>query len=465
MTGYCGVYRDVIEKTPMKPSVLLINPWIHDFAAYDLWYKPLGLLYLASILRRNGINVTFIDFLEDDPAMLFEPNIHMGKRKPDGDGSYAKQKIKKPLALKDIPRNFYRYGLTANILLNRFKKIPRPDAILISAMMTYWYPGLFDTISFVRHVYPGVPVVIGGNYVSLCLEHAAKSGADFLLPGAGEVSVPPLLKELLKIDIQILPDPDDLDSYPYPSFDLLKKPGSLPIMTSWGCPYRCSYCASYLLHPKFQRRNPGHVVDEIEHWYLRYGIRNFSFYDDALLVDSQEMAVPMLKEIIKRNLPLHFHCPNGLHIREVSEEIAMLMHKAGFKTIRFGFETSNLLRQKQTGAKVNNEEFVEAVKNLQKAGYASDDIGIYLLCGLPGQPADEIAESIRYVQSFGARPILAEYSPIPQTTLWPEAVASSPYPIAEEPLFQNNTLLACRSKSLTVETYQELKQRTRRSHS
>ncbi|HED00998.1 MAG TPA: hypothetical protein ENN18_11580, partial [Proteobacteria bacterium] len=45
------------------PRLALINPWIYDFAAYDLWAKPLGLLYLAAILRRNGFAVDFVDCL------------------------------------------------------------------------------------------------------------------------------------------------------------------------------------------------------------------------------------------------------------------------------------------------------------------------------------------------------------------------------------------------------------------
>ncbi len=92
-----------------------------------------------------------------------------------------------------------------------------------------------------------------------------------------------------------------------------------------------------------------------------------------------------------------------------------------------------------------------------KPVYRNDDIGVYILCGLPGQPAGEVVESIRFVQSCGARAIIAEYSPIPGTALWDDAVASSPCPIAQEPLFQNNLLLPCRSEILTFEMYQALK--------
>ncbi len=449
--------RLCVSNGGMKPNVLLINPWIYDFSAYNLWYKPLGLLYLASLLRINGIEVSFIDCLENDPEMLVSGDVYAGKIKADGDGTYHRQRITKPLALRMIPRNYHRFGLPPDLLLKKMGKFPRPDIVMITTMMTYWYPGLFATIPLVKRLFPDVPVVIGGNYVSLCPEHALKAGADFSLPGAGESTLPGLVKELLKMDMQRLPDPEYLDSYPYPAFDLLRNPGSLPIMTSRGCPCRCSYCASYRLSPVFRRRDPVLVADEIEFWQRSCRIKNFSFYDDALLVNSQEMAMPLLRELIRRNLHVQFHCPNGLHLREVTPEISGLMFRAGFKTIRFGFETSDLVRQKQTGGKVNNEELAEAVRNLNNAGYLSSDIGIYILCGLPGQSAEEVAGSIRYVQSLKARPILAEYSPIPGTSLWPEAAASSPYPIATEPLFQNNTLLPCRNESLSVDAYRQLK--------
>jgi radical SAM superfamily enzyme YgiQ (UPF0313 family) len=137
------------------------------------------------------------------------------------------------------------------------------------------------------------------------------------------------------------------------------------------------------------------------------------------------------------------------------------MYKTGFRTIRFGYETSDSTRQKETGGKINNDEFKESIKHLKLAGYRPQDIGVYILCGLPGQQADEVRESILFVRSSGARPLLAEYSPIPGSGLWNDAVASSPYPIDTEPLFQNNTLLPCKSASLTYETYQTLKLMTR----
>jgi radical SAM superfamily enzyme YgiQ (UPF0313 family) len=446
----------------MNRHILLINPWIYDFAAYDLWYKPLGLLSLASLLRRNGAHITFIDCLHsDDPAIHDDHHVTMPKRKPSGEGFYAAERIPKPPPLKSVPRNYHRFGMTPRVFRNALNAIPKPDLILITSMMTYWYPGLFDTISLVKTAHPAVPVVLGGNYVTLCPQHAALSGADFCLPGPGEASLPPLLKDLFGMDMPCLPDVQNLDSYPYPAFDLIRPLNYVPLLTSRGCPCRCSYCASHLLNPSFRRRDPILVADEIAFWHTRFGVNHFSFYDDALLVDARGMAIPLLQEIIRRRLPVQFHCPNGLHLREITPELSILLYRTGFRTIRFGFETSDLTRQKATGGKVSNGELVEAIGHLKRAGYRSRDIGIYILCGLPGQSANEVEESIRLVQSFGARPILAEYSPIPGTDLWRDAVACSPYPIAEEPLFQNNTLLPCKSASLTDPVYQSLKRMSR----
>jgi radical SAM superfamily enzyme YgiQ (UPF0313 family) len=211
----------------------------------------------------------------------------------------------------------------------------------------------------------------------------------------------------------------------------------------------------------FKGRDVIGVVDEIAYWIRNFGVKNFSFYDDALLIEPEKFAIPMMNEIIRRKLPCQFHCPNGLHLREVSSELSNLMFRSGFKTIRFGFETSNEKKQKSLGGKVTNEHLKEAVIHLKRAGYQTPDIGIYLLCGLPNQEAEEVADSIQYVKACGAKPILAEYSPIPGTSLWKASLEASSYDLAGEPLFHNNSLLPCQSEKLTSTAYQELKLLTR----
>ncbi|MGO9137414.1 MAG: B12-binding domain-containing radical SAM protein [Syntrophales bacterium] len=441
-----------------KKNILLINPWIYDFAAYDLWVKPLGLLYIAGLLRANGYAVHLIDCLNArHPKLESCHEIRLPKRYITGHGNFPKQTIPKPQSLKGIKRNYNRYGITSDILTNELNSSDSPHLIFVTSMMTYWYPGVFEVIRLAKQTFPGVPIVLGGIYATLCPEHAITSGADIIVTGAGEKQLSALLHKFFGDDVLYAPDPDDLDSLPYPALDLLPLKDQFPILTSRGCPYSCTYCASGLLTDNFRQRNHAKIVDEIQFWHEHFGVSQFSIYDDALLVNPHERAIPMLKEIIGRGLNCRFHCPNGLHISQVTPELSKLMYMAGFTTMRFGFESSNPLTQLSTGGKVNNDQLQAGVRYLMEAGYKSEDIGIYLLCGLPGQEATEVRESIRHVQSCGARPIIAEYSPIPGTALWESAVNASHFDLKGEPLFHNNSLLPCSSEKLTPQMYEDLK--------
>jgi radical SAM superfamily enzyme YgiQ (UPF0313 family) len=440
---------------------LLINPWIYDFAAYDLWIKPLGLLYIASFLRKNGYEVRVIDCLATKGEEL--KSLAPLKKYSSGHGKFLKESIPKPEVLKNIPRRYHRYGITPDAFKASLQHY-HPDIIFVTSMMTYWYPGVFETIGIVKTTYNDAPIILGGNYATLCPDHATTSQADFIITGEGEKKIPLLLKKLWGDTLSFMPDFNELDSYPYPAFDLLSSFNHVPILTSRGCPFRCTYCASHILNAKFRRRHPINVVNEINFWHKEFGIRHFSFYDDALLIYPDEMIVPILEEIIKRKLPCEFHCPNGLHLREVNSKISNLLFKANFRTIRFGFETSNSKKQSETGGKVNNEQLKQAIAYLREAGYQEKDMGIYILCGLPGQTAYEVQETIQYVKSCGARPIIAEYSPIPGTDLWKASVESSIYDISRDPLFHNNSILPCQSEELTINMYQHLKLLTKSNY-
>lgn len=444
----------------MSKKILLINPWIHDFAAYDFWIKPLGLLYLGGLLRKNNHQVDFIDCLDPyHPAM--PPK---GRKKPQrhsyGDGKFFRQIISTPESLKMFDRSYCRYGILPEIFKKELLRHKDANIVLMTSMMTYWYPGVFEAIKMIKEVLPSIPIVLGGKYATLCHEHAVNfSGADYVITGVGEKQILQLLKNLFNEEPLFIPDENNLDSYPYPAFDLIHKIDQLPLITSRGCPYHCSYCASDIFNNKFRRRDPVKVVDEIKYWQNKYGVINFCFYDDALLVNPGEMIVPLLNEIKKRNLFCQFHCPNGLHLREVTQELGELLYNSGFKTIRFGFETSDFNMQIKTGGKVKNEELRLAVKHLNNAGYKTQDLGIYLLCGMPGQSAEEVKDSFEFVKECGAKPMLAEYSPIPGTKMWEEAVASSPFDIRNEPLYHNNSLLPCQNDDFSFAVYKEIKKK------
>ena len=444
--------------TPMKPSLILINPWIYDFAAYDLWSKPLGLLYMAAFLRNCGFQIHLIDCLDaHHPLMPGDSSIKAPKRRLYGTGKYWRKTIPKPSLLKDIPRPYSIYGISRRIFEEELRSIQNPAAILVTSLMTYWYPGAMEAIALAKKTHPGVPVILGGIYARLCNDHATKnSGADSVVPLADPVSLLKVLEDHCVDAPEPLLDPGSL---PRPAFDLLRKIEYVCLLTSTGCPFRCQYCASHFLNPEMSRRDPAEVLDEILHWRRNFGVRDFAFYDDALLISSDTHLAILLAEVERLKLDVRFHTPNALHVKEVTADMATLMRQSGFRTIRLGLETSDFSLHRKFGNKVAEGDFEQAVRNLLKAGFTRNEIGGYILLGLPGQSMDSVMATIDFVDGVGATPYLSEYSPIPHTPLWEEAVVYSRYDLSE-PLFHNNILLPCWSEDQSAEL-PRLKKRVR----
>jgi radical SAM superfamily enzyme YgiQ (UPF0313 family) len=421
------------------PQVLLVNPWIHDVAAYNFWAAPLGLLTLGAILREHGMRVAYLDCLD-----RFHPRDPFAKPSKEGRGPYRKSPIPKPPGLKALPRNFCRYGIDPEWFREELGACGRPDLILVTSFMTYWYPGVQETIRVIRDVFPDVPVILGGVYATLCREHACKtSGADQVVSGNGAEKILEIVKNHTGFNAVPRCDPLDMDSLPYPALDLQRKISFVPLLTSRGCPFRCAYCASSILDPRRMRRNPEGVTAEIIYWHDLYGVKDFAFYDDALLVDAEHHIIPLLQGIIRTNLKIRFHTPNALHIREISPKAADMMRQAGFKDLRLGLETSVFENRQNFDRKVTEAEFIRAVECLFRAGFSRSQIGVYLLAGLPGQRLADVEASIMTVKENGITPIIAFYTPIPGTPLWKEAVAVSPYDLESDPIFTNNTLFPC----------------------
>ena len=413
------------------PPLILINPWIYDFAAYDYFARPLGLLYLAGWLRAQGYAVNFLD-------CLGAPHARTG---PFGTGRYPKEIIPPPPALAGITRRYGRYGISEAAFRERLARVPTPAAILVTSLMTYWYPGVAAAIRLARERFPGVPVILGGIYATLCSEHAQKhSGADRVVAGPGEATILGILEEATGFAPPgpIFSDLEDLDSRPYPALDLLDHPSFIPILTSRGCPLDCTYCASRQLQPDYRRRRPLAATAELIYWQDRWGLKDAAFYDDALLLAAEDHLLVILEELASRGRTFRFHTPNGLHARLITREVAGWLKRANFATLRLGVETT-ALGDARLDAKLQAGELESALAHLKEAGFAPVEIGVYLLIGLPDQEEAEVAASILRVKELGATPILAQYSPIPGTALWPRALATSRFDLTADPLFHNNS--------------------------
>ncbi len=442
----------------MNKNLLLINPWIYDFAAFDYWMKPLGLLYVAAYLREAGYRIHWMDCLDRiHPELSALQPHHAAKPRAFGTGKFMRQEIPKPAVLQEIPYHYCRYGMTEEAFSAALRRIPRPDAILVTSMMTYWYPGAARAIALAKQTFPGVPVVLGGVYASLCYDHAlTTSGADYVVTERDPNRVVQMIDDLVGIRSRAEYRAFPADA-PLPAYDLYPRLEYVSLLTSIGCPYHCAYCASQRLCPTFIQRSPDAVFDEIRQYVVEQNIRNIAFYDDALLVNSSYHLEPVLERALASKLICSYHTPNGLHARYISEHLAELMFQAGFESLRLSLETVDDDRQQRTGGKVTGAEFRQAVENLKRAGFQGHQIGVYLFVGLPGQPLEETEATIRFVNSLGVLAALCQYSPIPDTPAYAQLAREGYLSADADPLLHNNTIFLYLKERHTFEQIQRLK--------
>jgi len=396
-----------------------------------------------------------VDCLDPD-----HPEMPQAKVREYAHGKFSRSPIHKPAALENIPRSFSRYGVNPEFIEQDLLSVSAPRAVLVTGLMTYWYQGVRETVLLLKKIFPQTPVLLGGVYASLLPDHArAHSAADEVLGGPGEAALASALLRHTSVSATGASHPTELEFSP--ALDLLRVVRFLPLLTSRGCPFRCAYCASAKLSPFFVRQDPDAVVQEIQDAVQKYGVQDIALYDDAFLVDADAHALPILEAAAERFPGMRWHSPNGLHAAAINQKVALAMKKAGFETIRIGLESSADEFHRRTGGKTDMDSFVSAVRHLKEAGFSREQIGGYLLVGLPGQSPQQVEEDVERVLQAGAFPKLAEYSPIPGTSMWEEAIKSGQYPIDQEPLFQNCTLLAAAEPGVDAEFLRKTRQRIR----
>ena len=189
----------------------------------------------------------------------------------------------------------------------------------------------------------------------------------------------------------------------------------------------------------------------------RFSIQDVAFYDDALLCNFETGLEKILSRVRKNTCSINYHTPNGIHPRFISKYIAEFLKYSGFKTIRLSVESFDKKIQKQSSFKLFFSEFENAMKNLIDAGFSKQEIGAYILAGLPEQTIDDIIDTIRVLKEFPCKIKIAEYSPIPGTQDYEITRKIYPSLPLEEPLFQNNSIFPLWNFKNKWETIEKIK--------
>jgi anaerobic magnesium-protoporphyrin IX monomethyl ester cyclase len=203
----------------------------------------------------------------------------------------------------------------------------------------------------------------------------------------------------------------DLDSLPFPRWDLLpydryvipKSSTSgrlrfLPMLTSRGCPFGCSYCPYPVGQGlKWRYRSPRNVVDEMEHLVADFAVEHILFRDPMFSLQ-QKRVVDICEEILRRGLRVQWKCETRIDC--LDEATIEIMARAGCTGVNFGVESTDPEIQRGVHRKpILTQEFVEKVAICRRHGIATF---AFFVVGLPGDTLETILRSIAFAVEIGA---------------------------------------------------------------
>ncbi|MCD4811303.1 radical SAM protein, partial [bacterium] len=182
----------------------------------------------------------------------------------------------------------------------------------------------------------------------------------------------------------------------------------IPINSSRGCVYECTFCPNKLIGRKFRARSVNHFVDEIEYWYKK-GYRQIAIDDDNFTLNKKRV-YEICDEIERRDLTnLFIRCSNGVRADRVDRQLLARMKEIGVREIGFGVDGGNnkVLGYLKKGETIETIE--QAIKDACELGF---DVRLFFLVGTPHETKADIEDSIRLAKKYPVG-LLNVNSPIP----------------------------------------------------
>jgi radical SAM superfamily enzyme YgiQ (UPF0313 family) len=338
---------------------------------------PLGIAYLAAVLKKHGFSVR----IEDQ----FESGIS-------------------PRGIAERVRN---------------------DGVDIVgfSLLTPNLPAVTSCVRALREASPAVRIVFGNIHATVYRkELVEKNACDFALAGEGEYSFLELLRVLERgnRDFRSVPGlawkngeslvlnpPGEqiarLDDLPFPDWDdlrlsrylapptLLKRRVVLPVIYARGCRWKCRFCAQNVHYPAVRRRSFDNLFAEIERNIERYGVYDFGFQDGSFPSNEKE-ALTFSEGMVRRDLHRHCRWLTEARVDRMSFDALAAMKEAGLYLIMYGFECGDDAVLGRHGKSQSADDSRRAMEWTRRLGIFT--YGLFML-GLPGETEESMEKTVR----------------------------------------------------------------------
>ncbi|MEW6620525.1 MAG: radical SAM protein [bacterium] len=388
-----------------KLDCLLISPSIFYENRDNIWkeinsnFPPLGLASIAGHIRSKGYSVRIID------CNVVSPSV-------ESFNSYFQENI------KDKIRSIRIIGLTA---------------------MTCTIKKAYKIAEICKKHYPEAKIIFGGVHASFVTEEViSKDFVDIVVIGEGEITLEEILSNMnleeikgivFKRDNKVIKTPErerivNLDSMAMPAYDLLpilkyrpakgsyKRLPAMSMMTSRGCPGRCTFC-NKTLGSKLISKSAVTIFNEIRYLINNYGIKQILFYDDTFTVFKKNI-INLCDLLIKNKKVISWTC--FARVDCIDFEMLKKMKKAGCHQIMYGVESIDENVLKNVNKKINPNQVINAVKWTKKAKI---ECRLAFMVGNPGDNEEIIRKNITFINKIEPDYLIVNITtPFPGTSMF-----------------------------------------------
>jgi radical SAM superfamily enzyme YgiQ (UPF0313 family) len=255
-----------------------------------------------------------------------------------------------------------------------------------------------------RKLRPSLWLIGGGIHATIFPTHVLAMGADTVIKGEAEEILPWVLERGTRgiVEGTLV---CDLDSVPEAAHHVFLRPhvDTACVMTTRGCPFKCSFCCLHVLSQrKYRMRSPQSVVEELqrirrEHPY----VRRVMFADDTFTLN-QDHTIELCEEIARADLGLTYICSG--RVKPASRALFDAMVRAGVTDIGFGIETGSRSLLRQIGKGFTPEDVLETMAILRDSPLRAT---LFLMVGFPGESRETVDETIELLRRIRAiRPVI-----------------------------------------------------------
>lgn len=439
-------------------KILFINPPISSNIRVEFpnHQMPLGFMYMAGILEKNGFEVKILDC----------PLYYRQKRK--------------------IDENTVKFGLFPEQIKEAIREF-NPDIVGVSCSFSMFEADSFEVLGLVKKVNNKILTLAGGAHASSNPELILRNkNVDIVVVGEGELTVLEIAKRFrerkslrsikgtaVRVNKKILVNKpreyiDNLDylepawhlidfkkyfEHPDSSEVTIRNP-SVTIITSRGCPGNCVFCSVHTVWGrKWRAMSAEKVVSQIEHLYKKYGVRHFRINDDNLTLDKKRV-MDICNGIIEKKLDIKWDTPSGVALWTLDKEMLKIMKKSGYYRITFGIESGSKETMKYICKNIDLEKTKKLIECCHEIGLW---VASFFIIGFPFEGLEDIKKTEEYITNSGINfPFVFIAQPYPGTRMYEDFKKEG---LLEEGILEvsNSTITKYHTKNFSAEELNKLR--------